>query len=325
MAEAPPHRLGDPGVHFIDADGDGRADLIVTAGVQAGYFPLTFSGGWSRRSFQPYRQVAQRRARRPEGAAGRPRRRRADRRAALGQPPAVLVQRRRPPPGLAAHAPRRVAPVPDVDLADPHVRLADMTGDGLQDIVAAAQRQHRLLAQPRSRPVRRRWCRCGAPRGCRRASTPRRVLLGDVDGDGVADLVYVDRGRVLLWGNRTGNAWTPQPVVVPGTPDVVDADAVQLADLHGTGMAGLLYSRAADGSGQARLRFLDFTGGAKPYLLDTMDNHLGARTTVQYRLVDRLLPPRPGRPRDPLAHHAAVPGARGGPGRGARRRSPPGG
>ena len=30
--------------------------------------------------------------------------------------------------------------------------------------------------------------------------------------------------------------------------DVVDADAVRLADLLGTGMAGLLWSRAADGS-----------------------------------------------------------------------------
>ena len=63
---------------------------------------------------------------------------------------------------------------------------------------------------------------------------------------------------------------------------MVDTDAVQLADLHGTGMAGLLCSRGADGSGPATLRFLDFTGGLKPYLLDAMDNHLGARTTVQY-------------------------------------------
>ena len=35
--------------------------------------------------------------------------------------------------------------------------------------------------------------------------------------------------------------------------------------------------------GESGLRFLDFSGGHKPGLLDTMDNHLGARTTVQYR------------------------------------------
>jgi RHS repeat-associated protein len=58
---------------------------------------------------------------------------------------------------------------------------------------------------------------------------------------------------------------------------------VQLADLDGTGMAGVLWSRAADGSGGSPLRFLDLTGGVKPYLLDAMDNHLGAVTTVRYR------------------------------------------
>ena len=35
-----------PACSFIDADGDGRADLVVTARApQAGYFPLTFAGG----------------------------------------------------------------------------------------------------------------------------------------------------------------------------------------------------------------------------------------------------------------------------------------
>ena len=74
----------------------------------------------------------------------------------------------------------------------------------------------------------------------------------------------------------------PQPVTVTGTPDVVDTDAVQLADLHGTGMAGLLCSRAADGSGPPRCGSSTSPAAVKPYLLDAMDNHLGAGTTVQY-------------------------------------------
>jgi Tc toxin complex TcA C-terminal TcB-binding domain/FG-GAP-like repeat len=36
ILEAPPHALGDPGVRFLDANGDGRPDLLVTAGAQAG-------------------------------------------------------------------------------------------------------------------------------------------------------------------------------------------------------------------------------------------------------------------------------------------------
>ena len=71
-------------------------------------------------------------------------------------------------------------------------------------------------------------------------------------------LVYVDRGRVLLWGNRTGSEWTEEPVTIMGTPDVVDADTVQLTHLHGSGMAGVLWSTV--GSSGSKVRPLDLTG-----------------------------------------------------------------
>ena len=35
LAEAPPLSLADPGVQFLDADGDGRADLVVSSGPSA--------------------------------------------------------------------------------------------------------------------------------------------------------------------------------------------------------------------------------------------------------------------------------------------------
>jgi RHS repeat-associated protein len=281
LREAPPHTLGDPGVRFMDADGDGRADLLVTAGGQAGYFPLTFSGGWSRRSFQPYREF-------PSVVLD-------DRSVRLVDLDGDgLTDLLRSGSRLECwfndadphRAWRRTATVdgavPDVDLADPHVHLADMTGDGLQDIVLL--RSGSVAFWPNQGHGR-----FGPMVQMRRAPRlpdgfdPRRVLFGDVDGDGVADLVYVDRGRVLLWGNQAGNAWTEEPVTITGTPDVVDSDAVQLTDLYGTGMAGVLWSQVANGSGGSPLRFLDLTGGVKPYLLDAMDNHLGALTTVRYR------------------------------------------
>ena len=101
------------------------------------------------------------------------------------------------------------------------------------------------------------------------------MLLGDVDGDGVADLVYVDDGRVLLWGNQSGNGWTEQPVIVTGTPASVDTDAIQLADLHGTGMAGLLFSRAAGGPPAPGLAVPGPHRRGQAVPADRMDNHLG--------------------------------------------------
>src|SRR5262249_55778936 len=49
-------RLGDAGVPLIDADGDGRTDLMITTEGLSGYFPMRFGGLWDHRSFRRYRQ-----------------------------------------------------------------------------------------------------------------------------------------------------------------------------------------------------------------------------------------------------------------------------
>jgi hypothetical protein len=43
-------RLSDPGVQVVDADGDGRADLLVSQDSLSGYFPMRFGGLWDSRA-----------------------------------------------------------------------------------------------------------------------------------------------------------------------------------------------------------------------------------------------------------------------------------
>src|SRR5262249_5535487 len=47
-------RLSDPGIHLLDANGNGRADLMVVDGLRNGYYPLTFDGQWNARGFVRY-------------------------------------------------------------------------------------------------------------------------------------------------------------------------------------------------------------------------------------------------------------------------------
>jgi hypothetical protein len=286
MQDAPPHRLHDPGVQFIDANGDGRVDLLVTAVPLSGYYPMSDSPAWDRKSFQPYAQAPTvsfedsevklldldgdgitdvlRSGSRFECFFNDPDPQRAWQRTAF-------VER------------QDLDRFPNVNFSDQRIRLADMTGDGLQDI-AAIHDGHIDY-----------WPNLGYGRWGRRIRMrhsprfpfgydPQHILLGDVDGDGLADLVYVDHGRVLLWINQSGNAWGEEPIMISGTPPMTSATAVRLVDLKGTGVSGLLWSRDANnGSTRDQLRFLDFTGGSKPYLLNRMNNNMGAETRVEYR------------------------------------------
>jgi RHS repeat-associated protein len=285
MQEAPPHSLADPGVQLIDANGDGRLDLLVTSGPIAGYYPLTHNPGWDKMSFCRYERP-------PSVPLDSPDVRLVDL-TGDGYTDILRAGSRMecffndPDPAKAWRHPRFVprrplAEFPDVNFTDPRVRLADMTGDGMQDIVLLHDGNVEY------------WPSLGhgdwAPRISMRHAPrfpfgydPRRILLGDVDGDGLADLIYLDAGRVLIWMNQSGNRWSQKPIEIHGTPPVTDLDNLRLIDLYGTGTAGVLWSTAAGGLARDRLMFLDLTAGRKPYLLEEMDNHTGALTRVSYK------------------------------------------
>ncbi|PLS79655.1 MAG: hypothetical protein CYG59_12095, partial [Chloroflexi bacterium] len=58
--------------------------------------------------------------------------------------------------------------------------------------------------------------------------------------------------------------------------------AVRLVDLLGSGISGILWSADANGRSRANMFFLDLTAAMKPYVLNEMDNHMGAVTKVEY-------------------------------------------
>jgi RHS repeat-associated protein len=277
-------RLGDPGVQVVDANGDGTPDLLVTNATDARYFPLTLDSG-----LRPQR----------EGV-----RYHVTPTFSLDDPDVRLVDLdgdgltdairsgsefehffNDPDPTKAwartsRKTRKRASAFPDVDFRDRRVRFADMTGDGLQDIVLLEEQT--VVYWPNRGNGN--W---GSRRQMRDSPhlpwgwNPAQLLLGDVDGDGAADLVYIDNEGVSLWVNRNGEGWG-RPTVIDGTPPMTDVTSVQLIDLLGTGVAGVLWSRPFDGL-RPHLHFLDFTDGVKPYLLNAIDNNLGAETSVTYR------------------------------------------
>src|SRR5438132_4380109 len=109
---------------------------------------------------------------------------------------------------------------------------------------------------------------------------PERLFLSDIDGDGCADLIYLDQGRVLIWINHAGGEFGEVRVIdyVP-TGQISD---VRVADMRGSGSAGLLWSTAGPLRTGAAYFYLDLTGDTKPYLLATIDNGLGLTSAMSY-------------------------------------------
>ena len=273
--------LSDGGVQFIDANGNGRTDLLVTNAAMSGYFPLGFGGQWDRRSFQRYRQAPSFDLEDPEvrlvdldGDGVTDAIRSGSRLECFFNDPKEGWNNTRQVERKALES------FPNVNFSDPRIKWADFTGDGLQTVSLI----HSGSVEYWPHYGHGDWAKCVRMENSPRfpyGHDPKRILVGDVDGDGLADIVYVEDTKVTLWINQSGNRWS-DPITILGTPPVSDADAVRLVDLLGSGISGVLWSRDANGLSRDHFFFLDFTGGLKPYLLHEMDNHSGAVTKVEY-------------------------------------------
>lgn len=165
-------------------------------------------------------------------------------------------------------------------IAQTHV--ADMTGDGLADLVEISAQ--RITYWPNlGHGAFGAAVEMGSPPafGENIEFNQARLRLIDVDGSGTTDLLYLlPDGGAHLYYNLAGNRWSRR-IFIPSLPRTVDPDSVFTLDILGQGTACLCWADTSI-SGQTDIKYLDLMGGTKPHLLKGYSNGMGAGMNVSY-------------------------------------------
>lgn len=270
---------------FMDLAGDGLPDLVVLDGLTPGFYEHDDEEAW-----KPFRSFLSRLNRDTRDANLRLVDLDGDGRAdvLITEDDAFVWHRSLGEDGFAPA--RRLAQArdeekgPRVVFADrtQSIHLADLSGDGLADLVRV--RNGEICY----------WPNLGYGRFGRKVSMdraprfespdqfdPRRIKLADIDGSGTTDVIYLHREGVRLYFNQSGNAWS-EPVTLEVFPHVGDVTTVAVTDLRGNGTACLVWSSPLPGHARRPIRYVDLMGGQKPHLLIKTVNNLGAETLVSY-------------------------------------------
>ncbi|WP_166878397.1 SpvB/TcaC N-terminal domain-containing protein [Massilia mucilaginosa] len=270
---------------LTDLDGDGRLDMVKFSPPGAGAFARTEAGGWDQ--FRPMPNALHINWSDPnlrmvdldcDGLAD----------VLLAQADRLLWYRSRGPLGFH---PAQCVRLPADEERGPNVLfndagngifLADMTGDGLADLVRV--RHASVVYWPglgRGRFGPKVTMGGFAPCDTADGFDARRLRLGDVDGSGTIDLLYITSSGVRMYANQAGNRFAA-PVMLEGFPKLDATTSVDVMDLFGRGTACLVWSAFHTGGNSAPVGYLDLMPDGKPHLLNRIVNNYGGETRIEY-------------------------------------------
>lgn len=234
LRDVPNIDWNDPNLRFIDLDGDGHPDLLITEQDAFVWYRSEGKNGFA---------AAQRLAKSRDENEG----------------PAVVFAD-----------------------STQSIQLADMSGDGLVDIVRIRNSEVCY------------WPNLGYGRFGRKVTLDasplfdrpeqfdaRRIRLGDFDGSGTTDLVYLHGDGARVYFNQSGNRVSAKHDI-NSLPPLDAGGTVSVVDLLGNGTSCLVWVSPLAHTGARHVLYVDPFGGKKPHLLTKVLNNLGAETRITY-------------------------------------------
>ena len=197
-----------------------------------------------------------------------------------------------PSEGKNGYAQSRREPIPFEENSGPSivfadvtqsVFLADMSGDGLTDIVRI--RNGEICY----------WPNLGYGRFGSKVSmgdapvfdysdtySPQFLHLADFTGTGTTDVMYVDTDGFRIWTNLNGNSFSAANIITDQLP-INQNTSISVVDLFGNGVPCIVWSSDLPENADSPLRYIDLMNSRKPHLLKGYRNNLGGEVLFNYK------------------------------------------
>lgn len=172
-------------------------------------------------------------------------------------------------------------------LSDSNLRWADMNGDRLLDLVRL--NKIGLFLQVRYWPNMGNGAfdaRVDMAEPLYQFTGTDRLRLLDVNGDGLADLVYQATTQIQLWLNMGDGTWSAQ-LAIDSPRFETGNTGIRLADMNADGSIDILYNHQS--GGEPRYQYLDLAPNGLPHQLIAIDNGIGSRTHIEYGSVAEFM------------------------------------
>ena len=165
---------------------------------------------------------------------------------------------------------------------DQTIYLADMSGDGLIDLLRVRNGQVCYWPNTGYGSFGAKVTMDNSPLFTTHGDfNPRFIRIADIDGSGTNDLIYVSSAGVDIYCNHAGNGFSNRKrlSLFPPTGDLSTLSAI---DLLGTGTTCLVWSSFLPNNAPTPMKYVDITNGKKPHLLVAKHNNIGITTRLHY-------------------------------------------
>lgn len=163
------------------------------------------------------------------------------------------------------------------------ILLADMSGDGLTDIVRIRNGEVCYWPNLGYGKFGRKVSMDNAPWFDQPdAFNPSFIKLADLDGSGTIDIIYLGKNKFSCWLNSSGNRFAPTPFEIDAFPEIHSAANITVTDLLGNGVACIVCTSPLSKDAHASLKYIDLMNSKKPHIMVKYINNVGKEVSFEY-------------------------------------------